>query len=49
MTLMLTMLMANPGPPSAEKVGFSVIGGGMSSAALSETLCLCRNEGRCSR
>jgi len=44
MTIILSLLVANPGPPSAEKIGFSVIGGGMTSAAKSETLCLCRNE-----
>lgn len=42
--IILSLLMANPGPPSAEKIGFSVIGGGMTSAAKSETLCLCRDE-----
>jgi len=38
------MLVANPGPPHATRIGFTVIGGGMNSAAKSETLCLARNE-----
>ncbi len=44
MSIALALLLANPGPPSAERIGFSVIGGGTVSSARSETLCLCRNE-----
>ncbi|MGB9590327.1 MAG: hypothetical protein ACP5QG_02435 [candidate division WOR-3 bacterium] len=44
MAIMLALLLANPGPPHAEKIGFSVIGGGSISSALSETLCFCRND-----
>ncbi|MEO0192695.1 MAG: protease complex subunit PrcB family protein [candidate division WOR-3 bacterium] len=44
MSLVLSLLISNPGPPSAERIGFSVVGWGMVSSAKSETLCLCRNE-----
>jgi len=44
MTTLIMLTIANPGPPSAKRIGFSVIGGGMGSAAKSETLCLARNE-----
>jgi len=44
MSLFIAMLLANPGPPSAEKIGFSVVGSGMVSSAQSETLLLCRKE-----